>query len=681
MPNEPIKKLSHKDVSSLSTAEFLDTAKVPFIRLLSYVKPYKQRFVLGIFFGVLFGLFNAVMLFGLKIVFEIVLPKEGESVEIVISESVENQNIVVDLENGSIPQALPIQGAQAGDTATITLPVSETKTVKTPIGDINIPRPSLDKGGSIKVVVFACLIIPLLILIRGLLSYLNQYCMMWVGMRVLYDLRDKTFTSLMQQSLTFHGKQKTGELIQTVFNQTRMAQQAGTQLSSDLVKHPISIVAIVVALVYIDWLFAVCALVLFPLCLLPVIMVSKKVRQAGGKEEQEAGMIMVTMQESFAGIRVVKAHAREEFERKKFNIASTKMIGFIMRWRKAIEIVGPLVETVASLGIAVGLLYAWATQMSAGEFLIRYIALVALYPHAKALSRVQIQLQKCLVASTKVFAIMDSVPDVQDSPDAVPLARCEGAIAFENISFSYVVDKPAVADINLTMEPGKFYALVGRSGSGKSTLFSLLLRFYDPDYGTIRIDNQDIRTITQQSLRDNIGLVTQDTFLFHDSIFANIQYGKLDATKEEIEAAAIQAHAHDFIMEQKDGYNTIVGDKGCNLSGGQQQRISIARAFLRNAPILLLDEFSSALDTESEKRIQAAIARLAEGKTVIAIAHRLSTILEADQIILLEEGSIVDTGTHEEMLAHSDAYRRVYDLQFNVAPDDPIPAAIAQSHD
>ncbi|MEM7147887.1 MAG: ABC transporter ATP-binding protein [Verrucomicrobiota bacterium] len=681
MPEQPIKKLSHKDVSGLSTTEFLDTAKVPFLRLLSYVKPYKKRFVLGIAFGVIFGLFNAVMLFGLKMVFEIVLPKEGETIDIVLSETGANQNIVVDLKNGSVPQAFPIQGATAGETAKISLPVSDTKPVKTPFGEINVPRPSLGKGGSAKIVIFACLIIPLLILIRGLLSYLNQYCMMWVGMRVLYDLRDMTFTSLMRQSIGFHGKQKTGELIQTVFNQTRMAQQAGTQLSSDLVKHPISILAIVFALVYIDWLFAVCALVLFPLCLLPVIMVSKKVRQAGGKEEQEAGMLMVTMQESFAGIRVVKSHAREEFERTKFNDASTKMIGFIMRWRKAMEIVGPLVETVASLGIAAGLVYAWATQMSAGDFLIRYIALVALYPHAKALSRVQIQLQKCLIASTKVFAIMDAVPDVQDAPDAVALDRCQGAITFNDVSFAYVDDKPAVQNISLSMEPGKFYALVGRSGSGKSTLFSLLLRFYNPDQGAISIDGHNITDVTQESLRDNIGLVTQDTFLFHDSIYANIQYGKLDATKEEIETAAKHAHAHEFILEQKDGYDTLVGDKGCNLSGGQQQRISIARAFLRNAPILLLDEFSSALDTESEKHIQAAISKLAQGKTVIAIAHRLSTILEADQIILLEEGNIVDTGTHEEMLAHSDAYRRVYDLQFNVAPDDPIPAAIAQSHD
>jgi ABC-type multidrug transport system fused ATPase/permease subunit len=654
----------------------LDTAKVPFGRLLSYVKPYKQRFILGIAFGIAFGIFNAVMIFGLKVVFEIVLPKDGERVEIVLSDDPKNQNILVDLNQTGAPQPLNIPDAQPGDTATITLPVSDTKSVITPLGTLEIPRPKIGDRGSLNIVIFACLFIPLLILIRGLLNYLNQYCMMWVGMRVLYDLRDRTFTSLLRQSLTFHGKQKTGELIQTVFNQTRMAQQAGTQLSSDLVKHPISILAIGAALFWLDWRFAICALVLFPLCLLPVIAVSNKVRKAGGKEEQEAGMIMVTMQESFAGIRVVKSHAREDYERDKFNRASTKMIGFIMRWRKAIEIVGPLVETVASFGIATGLVYAWATQMSAGDFLIRYIALIALYPHAKALSRVQIQLQKCLIASTKVFAIMDSVSDVQDSPNAKPLKNCQGAIDIENVSFAYVEDKPALQDISLSMEPGKFYALVGRSGSGKSTLFSLLLRFYDPDEGLIRLDGLNIADITQQSLRDNIGFVTQDTFLFHDSIYNNIKYGRLDATKEEIQEAAEQAHAHEFIIEQEDGYETLVGDKGCNLSGGQQQRISIARAFLRNAPILLLDEFSSALDTESEKHIQAAIAKLAQGKTVVAIAHRLSTILEADQIVLLDQGRIFDTGTHEELLASSEPYRRVYDLQFNVKnngnPDAPV---------
>ena len=417
-------------------------------------------------------------------------------------------------------------------------------------------------------------------------------------------------------------------------------------------------------LVYMDWVFALAALVVFPLCLIPVMAISNKVRKAGGKEEEEAGMLMVTMQESFAGIRDVKAHAREDFERKKFNIASEKMLAFIMRWRKAMEIVGPLVETVASFGIAAGLIYAKFTGMTAADFLIRYVILIALYPHAKALSRLQIQLQKCLIATTKVFDIMDKDFDVADAEDAVPLPNPDGDIHFQNVTFAYKKGIPAVQGVDLKLAPGKFYALVGPSGAGKSTLFSLLLRFYDPTEGTISIGGRDLRAVTQTSLRDNIGVVNQDTFLFHDSIKTNIRYGKLDATDEEIESAARQAHAHEFVLEQENGYKTTVGDKGHQLSGGQRQRISIARAILRDAPILLLDEAYSSLDTESEKIIQEAVEILSEGKTVIAIAHRLSTILGADEIIVMDGGRVIDRGKHEELLKSSALYERLYKLQY-----------------
>jgi len=616
--NGKIKKLTRKEVSKMDTREFADHAKRPFIRLLSYVRPYRSRFVAGILFGVFYGLFNAVMIFAMKFVFEMLLPSTKDVVALKI----------------------PFYGEKL------------------------IPVPELGDAEGVKMAILISLLIPLAIFIRGMLGYLNQYFMMWVGNRVLYDIRDQIFTKLLHHSLSFYSKQKTGELIQTVFNQTRMAQQAGTQLASDLVKHPISIVTMVAMLIFLDWKFAVASLVVFPLCLLPVIAVSNKVRKAGGAEEAEAGMLMVTMQESFAGIRDVKAHAREEFERTKFNRASQRMMEFIMRWRKAMEIVGPLVETVASFGIAAGLIYAKFHDMEAGEFLILYMILIGLYPHAKALSRLQIQLQKCIIATTKVFEIMDKEPEIADKPDAIVVPNPKGEIDLHDVTFSYKKGIPALQDVNLRLEPGKFYALVGPSGAGKSTLFSLLLRFYDPDQGGISLGGYDLRDLKQTSLRDNIGVVNQDTFLFHDTIEANIRYGKLDATSAEIQAAAVQAHAHDFIELQEKKYKTIVGDKGHQLSGGQRQRISIARAILRDAPILLLDEATSSLDTESEKIIQDAMRVLAEGKTVIAIAHRLSTILDADEIVVMEGGRVIDRGPHEDLLKTSPMYQRLYQLQF-----------------
>jgi subfamily B ATP-binding cassette protein MsbA len=275
-------------------------------------------------------------------------------------------------------------------------------------------------------------------------------------------------------------------------------------------------------------------------------------------------------------------------------------------------------------------------------------------------------MQRSIAATTAIFALLDSRPTVQDAPDAVALKSSQGRIDFENVTFRYATTKrDALRNMTLHIEPGKTYALVGASGAGKTTVLSLILRLYDPTSGAVKIDGRDLRSITQKSLRDQIGLVTQETFLFHDTIFNNILFGALDATQEQIYQAAQAAYAHEFIMAQPKGYQTVIGDKGCLLSGGQQQRLAIARAILKNAPILLLDEATSSLDSESELQIQKALAKLAAGRTVIAIAHRLSTVLSADQIIVMDSGRIKEIGTHAELLGKSGYYRRLYDHQFN----------------
>lgn len=610
------KKVSRKDIAKMSFADFLRAAKKPYQRLFSYLRPYRGRFFLGILFGALFGLVQAILIFDVQFVAGTVFA-EGKA-------------------------HLPEKIAQWAPWL-VNLSLS----------------PSLGN------VLLICATIPLLMGLRGVCSYLNSYCMLWVSVRVLDDIRKEVFRHTLGQSMEFFNRAKAGDLVQTVFNQTRIAQQALTTISGDIVKQPISILSALGVLFAIDWRFTLASFVIFPLCLLPVMIVARKVRKAGAREEEEAGQLMVVMSEAFAGIRVVKTHAREDFEAERFNAANTQIMKFIMRWRKAMELAGPMVETVASFGVALALVWVWKFNMGFDKFIALNGGMMLLYPPFKALSRIHLTMQKCLAATTKVFELLDRNPAIVDAPGAKPLGAVKGEVVFDEVSFSYGSEKAAVHDVSLTIPAGTTCALVGASGAGKTTMLALLQRLYDVQAGRITIDGADIREVTQASLREHIATVSQDIFLFHDTIANNIRYGRLDATQAEVEEAAKQAHAHDFILAQPKGYETVIGDKGCLLSGGQQQRLSIARALLKNAPILLLDEATSALDSESERQIQAALETLAEGRTVIAIAHRLSTILHAQQIVVMDHGRIVDVGPHKELYARSAVYRRLYDLQFH----------------
>ncbi len=614
----PTKKISRKAIAKMSFGDFVQASRGPYSRLFSYLRPYRFRFGLGILFGALYGAVQALLIFDVQFVAGAVFPDahaNGEGAKSVLVQW--------------FPQLAHLQVEPSAST-----------------------------------VLLICATIPLLMLLRGACSYLNSYCMLWVSIRVLDDIRSQVFRHTLGQSLEFFNKAKSGDLVQTVFNQTRMAQMALTSISSDLVKQPISILSAIAVLFYIDWRFTLASFLIFPLCLIPVAIVSKKVRKAGTREEEEAGQLMVVMQEAFAGIRVVKTHAREDYESARFDTANQQILRFIMRWRKAMELAGPLVETIGSLGVAAALLWAWYYQLPFKTFFALTGGLMALYPAFKALSRIHLTMQKCLASTTKVFELLDRRAAIVDAADAQPLEQCKGQITFESVTFSYGHDTTAVRGIDLVIPAGTTCALVGASGAGKSTVLSLLQRLYEVNSGSIRIDGHDIRALTQASLREHIAVVTQDVFLFHDSIYQNIRYGRLDATREEVEAAARLAYAHDFILLQPQGYETVIGDKGCLLSGGQQQRLSIARALLKNAPILLLDEATSALDSESEKQIQAALDTLAKGRTVIAIAHRLSTVLKADQIVMMQHGGIEAVGPHRELYEKCPAYRRLYDLQF-----------------
>jgi ATP-binding cassette, subfamily B, bacterial MsbA len=526
-------------------------------------------------------------------------------------------------------------------------------------------------GADVNVALLYCSVIPFIFLLRSTFDFLNSYLMAWVSLRVLTDMRSKLYQHILSQSLEFFNRERAGNLMSRVINDTRQAQTALTGVSSDLIKQPITIVGSMFALLYLDWKFTIGSLVLFPVCLVPILLFGKRVKKQGELEEQKVGIMMTALQETFSGIRVIKAFAREDRESNQFSQLNEENFRNATRVRKAIEIVSPLVEAVGAVGVGLALFYVWYFHLSAAKLIALLMAMYFLYDPAKKLSRIHLVMQQCFVATTNVFEIMQMKPAIQDRTGSIAIAESKGDIRFENVTFRYRPELPtAVNNLNLHIEPGKYFALVGASGAGKSSILSLLLRFYEPDSGAILLDGKDTRTVTQESLRNQIGIVTQDTFLFHDSILNNIRYGRLNATEEEVMVAAKSAFAHDFIMQQPNGYHTVIGDKGCLLSGGQQQRVSIARALLKNAPVLLLDEAMSALDSEAEREIQAGLERLSEGRTVIAIAHRLSTVLKADQIVVMDRGEIREMGTHRQLLESSTLYRRLYDLQFNVQAEE-----------
>ena len=597
----------------------LRAASGPYRRLLGYVKPYKVRFIVGLLLGFAYGGVSSL------------LP------------------LAISRVTGTI-----FNGAAPNPTA-----------LRSNLG-------ALDTGPKINSIVLICLAIPAIMTLRSLCSYGNTYCMQWVSNKVVTDIRGQLFNKMVRLSMDFFNKMRSGLLISRITNETRVVQMALTAVSSDIFKQPVLIVGAISVLFLMDWKFTLITLVLFPTCLVPLRIYGRRARKALRGQFEGMGEMVVTMQETFAGIRVIKSFAREAHQEKEFKRSNQMQFSQMMRIIRSMEATGPLVETIAAVGIGLALLYVYAANLSAGRFFGLISGIFLLYDPIKTLSKLQIVMQQSITATTAIFALLDTKPTVQDSPDASKLTSATGAIDFENVTFRYantVTD--AVSDLTLHIEPGKSYALVGASGAGKSTILSLILRLYDPTSGAVKIDGRDLRSVTQKSLREQMGLVTQETFLFHDTIFSNIQFGRLDATPEEVREAARAAYAHDFIVAQPKGYETVIGDKGCLLSGGQQQRLAIARAVLKNAPILLLDEATSSLDSESEQQIQKALAELATGRTVIAIAHRLSTVLSADQIIVMDGGHIKEIGTHAELLEKSGYYRRLYDHQFNRIQDEP----------
>jgi subfamily B ATP-binding cassette protein MsbA len=507
-------------------------------------------------------------------------------------------------------------------------------------------------------------VIPAFMLVRCVILYLNGYLMSWVVLRAIADLRSRAFAHLLNLPLSFFGKTSTGELMSRV-GDIGILQNVMTSSMMVLVKEPVTVLVLTSALVATEWKLSLFAALFCPLFIIPISYYSKKGSKAAGAAQTDAAGLSRLMHEAFTGNRIVKAYNLERVVAQQFQAETAKLISHAMRTVRSLETPGPLIEFMASVGAAILLFYfALQPDASVGDFATFVIMIFLLYRPIKALVRLNSQLGQARGATRRIFELLATESTLKDPPQPVPLRAANAPIQFDNVSFSYG-DNLVLHNINLSVEPGKMIALVGKSGSGKTTLTNLLLRFYDPAEGAIRIGGVDLRQAALRDVRSQMAVVTQEIILFNDTIGHNIGFGRPGATDAEIEEAARHAFAHEFIVEKPQGYNSVVGEKGTNLSGGQRQRIAIARAILKNAPILVLDEATSSLDNESERMVQVALEQLMKGRTTICIAHRLSTVQHADLIIVLDQGRIVETGRHAELLARGGFYQKLQALGFD----------------
>lgn len=509
--------------------------------------------------------------------------------------------------------------------------------------------------------------------LRGLFTFFQQYLMTDVSTRVLTDLRNAIYEKLLEFSLDFYGKTHTGTLVSRITYDTSIVQNSITEGLTDLI-YQSSQVAVYVFMIFflramyeIDWLLLVLGFIVLPLIMYPIIRVGKKLRKISKQTQEQMASVTTALVETISGMRIVKAFSMEEAERRKFDSQNRGLYKMLLRSAKREKLLDWIIEFI---GVSCGCLILWLGGkeiISKNQDPAGFIAfIVAIFMLARPLSRlgkINSINQKALAAAERIFEILDAKSTVQEKPDAFEIMSFNDRIKFEGVDFTYG-DGAVLKDINLEAKKGEIIAIVGPSGCGKSTLVNLIPRFYDSVKGRILLDGRDIKDATLRSLRGQIGIVTQETILFRDSVKANIAYGKPGASDEEIIKAARIANAHDFISRLPEGYNTVVGERGHRLSGGERQRLAIARAVLKDEPILILDEATSQLDMESEQLVQEAIEKLMKGRTVFVIAHRLSTIKFATKIIVLEKGRIAETGTHDELLRKGGLYKRLYDLQF-----------------
>ncbi|MCC6763533.1 MAG: lipid A export permease/ATP-binding protein MsbA [Deltaproteobacteria bacterium] len=516
--------------------------------------------------------------------------------------------------------------------------------------------------------------IVLIFLFRGITSFAQSYLMDLVGQRIICDLRDELNQHIQRLSLSFFNRTPTGDILSRVSNDVALVRTALTDAVASVMRDTTSLVALVVVAFYKDPTLALIAFLVFPASVLPIVKLSQRLRRFSKRGQRTLGLLTALLQETVQGNRVVKAFGMEDYERERFQAENRRLYRLYMKASMIKALTTPALEVLAAFAIGGVVWYGGTTVIaggrSQGSFLAFLTAMFLLYEPFKRLAKSNATIQQGVAGAERVFELLDTEPEVADRPGARALSAMRRGIVFERVGFRYGAE-PVLKDVDLTIHAGEVVALVGMSGGGKSTLADLIPRFYDVTEGRIAIDGVDVRDYTLRSLRAQIAIVTQFTFLFNDTVRANVAYGDPGKSLADVVAAAKAANAHEFVTALPQGYDTPIGELGVTLSGGQRQRLAIARALLKDAPILILDEATSALDTESERLVQQALERLMVNRTTLVIAHRLSTIRRADRIVVVVRGQIVEEGTHEELLALGAEYRKLHDLQFQ----DPAPAA------
>ncbi|HLG99584.1 MAG TPA: ABC transporter ATP-binding protein [Bryobacteraceae bacterium] len=528
-------------------------------------------------------------------------------------------------------------------------------------------------GNKLDTLEFAALAVLIIALVGGLCSYCEKYVTTTIGQWVTHDLRRSLYSHIQRLSLAYHDHKQTGDLISRVTSDIDAIQSfINSGLLSALV-NSLTLLGMLGVMMYLNWRFTLIALSIAPVLFVVVYSYTRRIKKASREVRKKEGEIVSVIQEVLSSIRVVKAFAREDYEQKRLEEESLEGVEIALRARSLKAKLSPLVEIIVAVGTMLVLWFggrmALSGTLSAGSLVVFIFYLGKMYKPMQELSKMTDSYSKASVGYERIREVLDFDGEVRDLPNARRAPAFRGRIDFENVSFCYEPASPVLNNLNFRIEPGQVAALVGPTGAGKTTIISLIPRFYDPTSGVVKIDGHDVRLFTQKSLRHQISFVLQETVLFHGPVWYNIAYGKPDASRAEILRAAELANAHEFIDAMPQGYDTIIGERGMTLSGGQRQRIAIARAIIRNTPILIMDEPSSGLDAASEKLVFEALDRLMQGKTSIVIAHRLSTVRRADVIFVVKDGSIIETGSHAELLQLGGLYAELYHIQFQGSDD------------
>jgi len=531
-------------------------------------------------------------------------------------------------------------------------------------------QPFVDKlivAGDRQMVLLVPFLVVGLSLFKGVSRYVQEYCIKTAGQLVIQKIRNALFTHTVGLSMGFFSRSQTGNLMSRILNDVAVMQATVSEVLVGVLREGVTLIALVGVAFYTDWKMAAIAFAVLPAAGGPAALIGRRIKAYARRGQTAMGLLTTVLEQTFSGIKVIKAFGTEEYERRRFLGTNEKFYSFVRKVIKYDAGSSPIIELLSALGVAgvlwFGLDRVMAGDMTQGELFSVLTAILMMYSPLKKLTRINNQIQQAMGAAERVFELLDEAPEIVDRPGAIDAGRLKGEVHLERVGFAYDAE-PVLSEVTVAAHPGEVVALVGPSGAGKSTIAGLLCRFYEAGSGKILVDGYNISQLTGECLHRNIAIVDQETFLFNDTIRNNIRYGCWSASDEQVVEAARKAFADEFIVQLPEGYETEIGDRGLRLSGGQRQRLCIARAILRDAPILILDEATSALDTESEAMVQQALANLMEARTTFVIAHRLSTVMHASQIIVLERGRVVERGTHQQLLAADGLYRRLYEMQF-----------------